>query len=133
MNPAARNLVRHIVALEGWAAMPPRRVRAMAITAIGNGPEAGTALTFLDRLRQSPELLLRPENFDLLPPAIRAKMRRKMRELLDGLGVRYRIDDAGELWPDGDQLADALGIDRSEVHEMARKHPSPVGELHTLQ
>jgi hypothetical protein len=133
MNPTTRDIVRHIVALEGWAALPPRRIRAMVITATGNGADADTALAFLDRIRRAPELLLRFENFDLLPPAIRATLRQGMRKLLDELGIRYRIDDAGELWPDAEQLADKLGVDREVVQEMARQCPPPVGNLHTLQ
>ena len=133
MNASARDIVRHIVALEGWAALPPRRIRGLVITAIGNGADADTALAFLDRVRRAPELLLQPENFDLLPPAIRATLRQGMRKLLDELGIRYRIDDAGELWPDAEQLADKLGVDREVVIEMSRQCPPPVGNLHTLQ
>jgi hypothetical protein len=128
-----RAQVRRIVAIKGWAALPPRRVRAMVISEIGNGSEADAALALLDRIRKTPELLLEPANFDLLPPDIRAKLRQGMRKLLDELGVRYRIDDAGELWPDAEQLADKLGVDPEDVIEMSRQCPPPVGRLHMLQ
>jgi len=133
MTPITRDLVRRIIALDGWAVLPPRRIRAMVITAIGSGADTDTALAFLDRIRRAPELLLKVENFDLLPQDIRATLRQKMRKLLDELGISYRIDDAGELWPNAGQLADKLGVDREVVQEMARHCPSPVGNLHTIQ
>lgn len=133
MNAGTRDIIRHIVALEGWAALPVRRVRAMVIAAIGNGADAETALAFLDRLRQAPELLLEPENLDLLPENVQGIIRGKMRALCRELGVEMRVDCNGQLFVNADQLGDKLGLDPEAVAEIGQMCPAPVGALHTLQ
>ncbi|MEI8397355.1 MAG: hypothetical protein WCF85_21770 [Rhodospirillaceae bacterium] len=136
MNANTRNLIRRIVSMEGWAALPPRRVRAMVITEIGNGLGGIAALSFLDRLRQAPELLLQPENFDLLPPDIQAKISAGAERVLKDCGVQVERfkDETGQTFLRLHGI-ERLGIPDNELARMnalADNPPTPVGQLHRV-
>ena len=45
----------------------------------------------------------------------------------------YRVDEDGDIWAEGNELADVLGIDRGEVQALSEALPRPVGDLRYLQ
>ena len=100
----ARALVRRVIVSTGWAALPPRLLRAM----IGDEPDADAAMALLDSIRRAPERQLEADLFAALLPSMHTKLRGILQGHLAGLGVRYTVDSVTQVCFDQDLFNERL-------------------------